>query len=144
MFLGLARTWVVLAVTSLALVWSGGAAVADTSVHAKMLSVNRTGAHGTATVTAHDDGSLTVVIHTRGVLPGQPHAQHIHGSLSGKHFMCPTMADDTDGDGVLTNEEATGEYGGIFLALTTHGDVSGKSGLALDRMPVADAKGRID
>jgi hypothetical protein len=142
--LGLSRTWLLVAVSLMVLTWSPGTAVADTSVHARMLSVNHTGAHGTATLTAHDDGSLTVAIRTRGLLPGQPHAQHIHGTLTKMSFMCPTTADDTDGDGLLTNEEATGEYGNIFLALTTRGDTSGKSGLALDRMPVADAHGRVD
>jgi hypothetical protein len=58
--------------------------------------------------------------------------------------MCPSAADDKDGDGLLTNEEAAGEYGDVFLALTTSGDASTKSGLATDRMPVADASGRID
>jgi hypothetical protein len=95
-------------------------------------------------LTAHDDGSLTVVVHSRGLVPGVAHAQHIHGSLSKSHFMCPTMADDTNHDGLLTNEEAAGEYGVVFLALTTHGDASPKSGLAMDRMPVADSKGRLD
>jgi len=83
-------------------------------------------------------------MHARGQVPGVPHAQHIHGATGGGHFMCPTAANDTDGDGLLTNEEAAGEYGNVFLALTTKGDTSPKSGLAVDRMPVADAQGRID
>jgi hypothetical protein len=96
-------------------------------------------------LTATDDGGLTVVIHTTGLVPGQPSAQHIHGSLSGHmHFMCPTMAADKDGDGVLTNEEAVGEYGDIYFPLTTRGDVSAASALALDRMPVADADGTVN
>jgi hypothetical protein len=39
------------------------------------------------------------------------------------HFMCPTLANDKDGDGILTNEEAVGEYGTTYLPLTTSGDV---------------------
>ena len=58
--------------------------------------------------------------------------------------MCPSAANDTDGDGLITNEEAAGEYGDVFFALTTRGDTSPKSGLALDRMPTADADGDID
>jgi hypothetical protein len=58
--------------------------------------------------------------------------------------MCPSAANDTDGDGLLTNEEAAGEYGDVFFALTTRGDTSPKSGLALERMPVADASGNLD
>jgi hypothetical protein len=45
------------------------------------------------------------------------------------------MVDDTDGDGVLTNEDATGEYGTVFLALTTSGGATPQDGLAVDRMP---------
>jgi hypothetical protein len=54
------------------------------------------------------------------------------------------MEAETDGDGLLTNEEASGEYGVVFMALTTTGDASAESGLAIDRMPVADESGRID
>lgn len=125
--------------------WSvlGGPAWADTTVSSQLRGINHSGVKGTARLTAHEDGSLTVVIRGRGYVPGQPHAQHIHGSFGGKHFMCPTLADDTNGDGVLTNEEGAGEYGTIFLALTTRGDTKPASGLSIDRMPVADASGRI-
>ncbi len=58
--------------------------------------------------------------------------------------MCPTLADDSDGNGVLTNEEATGEYGTIFLSLTTEGDASPDSSLVIDRPPVAGVSGHID
>ena len=124
-----------------------GPATADTTVQAKLTQLNKSGVSGTVSLTATDDGRLTVVIRTRGLVPGQPHAQHIHGSIGSgheTHFMCPTLANDKDGDGILTNEEAVGEYGAIYLPLTTRGDVSAASALALDRMPVADADGRLD
>jgi hypothetical protein len=127
---------------TLVLVCLGGPAWADTSVHARLHPQNDSGAGGTATLTATDNGDLRVRIHARGLLPG-PHAQHVHGSLEGGRHMCATMADDRNGDGVLTNEEGTGEYGSIFLSLTTSGDTSATSGLALDRMPVADANGKL-
>ncbi len=119
-------------------------ASADTTVTAHLESLNGSGAGGTATLTATDDGQLIVVIRARGLVPGQPHAQHIHGSLEGGHFMCPSSANDANSDGILTNEEATGEYGTIFFSLSTAGDFSPESGLALNRMPVADAKGNIN
>jgi hypothetical protein len=122
-------------------------AAADTTVRAELLPQNNSGVHGMATLTATDDGSLTVTIHASGLVPGQPHAQHIHGSVGSghaAHFMCPTLANDKDGDGILTNEEAVGEYGAIYLPLTTSGDVSAASALAIDRMPKADAAGRLD
>jgi hypothetical protein len=120
-------------------------AAADTIVNAKLAEQNGSGVSGTATLTALDNGGLKVVIRSQGLVPGQPHAQHIHGSAHGGHFGCPTVEkNDTDGDGVLTNEEATGEYGTVFLALTTSGGATPQDGLAVDRMPVADAAGRLD
>ena len=116
---------------------------ADTTVTAELEESNDSGVTGTASLTATDSGGLSVVIHAQGLVPGIPHAQHIHGSSGGGHFMCPSAANDTDGDGLLTNEEASGEYGNVFLALTTSGDASPESGLAVDRMPVADASGHV-
>ncbi len=121
-----------------------GPASADTTVNADLRAVNDSGVRGTARMTAHGDGSLTVVIKGTGYIPGQPHAQHIHGSVGGDHFMCPTMDNDTDGDGVVTNEEGTGEYGTIFLALSTRGATTPTGGRPLGPMPVADDSGRID
>jgi hypothetical protein len=139
---GLRSAAVLTAVVACSLV--AAPASADTTVSARFEAVNDSGVRGTADLTAHKDGSLTVVIRGRGYVPGQPHAQHIHGSFGGRHFMCPSMANDANGDGVVTNEEGAGEYGAIFMALTTRGDTSPKSGLSTDRMPVADASGRID
>jgi len=136
--------WAVLAATSVLFVCIGGPAMADTTVTARMREINDSGVKGTATLTARSDGRLSVVIKADGLVPGQPHAQHIHGSVDGGHFMCPSMGNDTDGDGLLTNEEATGEYGVIFLSLTTRGDSSATSGLSTDRMPVADAAGHLE
>ena len=83
-------------------------AAADTTVKAKLVEQNGSGVSGTVTLTALDNGGLKVVIHSQGLVPGQPHAQHIHGSAHGGHFGCPTVKkNDTDGDGVLTNEEAS-------------------------------------
>lgn len=120
-------------------------AAADTTVRAKLVELNGSGAHGTATLTALGGGRLKVVIHSEGLVPNQPHPQHIHGSSHGGHFGCPTLAmNDTNHNGVLTNEEATGEYGTIFLALTTRGGATPQDGLDVKRMPVADAHGRLD
>ena len=120
-------------------------AAADTTVKAKLVEQNDSGATGTVSLTATADGGLKVVIRSQGLVPGQPHAQHIHGSTGGGHSMCPTLKkNDTDGDGVLTNEEATGEYGTVFFALTTGGGATPQDGLAVDRMPVADSQGRLN
>jgi len=120
-------------------------AAADTTVKAKLVEQNGSGVSGTVSLTALGNGGLKVVIHSQGLVPGQPHAQHIHGSGHGGHFGCPTLKkNDTDGDGVLTNEEATGEYGTVFLALTTSGGATPQDGLDIDRMPVADSKGSLN
>jgi hypothetical protein len=120
-------------------------AAADTTVEAKLVEQNNSGAGGTATLTALSDGGLKVVIRSSGLTPGQPHAQHIHGSTGGGHFMCATEREnDTDGDGVLTNEEASGEYGSIFFPLTTRGGATPEDGLDMARMPAADPDGRLD
>jgi hypothetical protein len=127
------------------LVWGAAPASADTQVTAQLEESNGSGVTGTATLTATDNGDLRVVIHAEGLVPGAPHAQHIHGATGGAgHYMCPTMEADVDGDGLLTNEEASGEYGDVFMALTTEGDASAASGLAIDRMPVADSAGTVD
>ncbi|HJV15094.1 MAG TPA: hypothetical protein VJ625_14490 [Propionibacteriaceae bacterium] len=120
-------------------------AAADTTVKAKLVEQNGSGVSGTATLTALDNGGLKVVIRSQGLVPGQPHAQHIHGEAGGKHFACPTLEkNDSDGDGVLTNEEATGEYGAVFLALTTKGGATPQDGLDAKRMPAADSEGRLN
>src|SRR3954454_5860763 len=103
------RKWTVLAAAA-ALLCLPNVAAADTTVKAKLVEQNHSGVTGTAVLTTTRDGGLKVVIHSRGLLPGQPHPQHLHGSAHGGHFGCSTLKNDTDGDGILTNEEATGEY----------------------------------
>jgi hypothetical protein len=119
-------------------------AAADTTVKAKLVEQNGSGVSGTVNLIAVDNGDLKVVIRSQGLVPGMPHAQHIHGSAQGGHFGCPTLKNDKDGDGVLTNEEATGEYGTVFLALTTEGGATPQDGLDVKRMPAADSKGRLN
>jgi hypothetical protein len=117
-------------------------ATADTTVHADLVQQNDSGVAGTVTLTARDNGDLHVEVTATGLMPG-PHAQHIHGSADGAAFECATESQDADGNGWLTNEEASGEYGTVFLSLTTTGDTGAESGLTLDRMPVADERGSM-
>lgn len=121
---------------------TAGPAMADTTVYAELVEQNRTGASGEVTLRLRDNGDLLVRIDASGLMPG-PHAQHLHGSAEGGQFECATMDGDADGDGWLTNEEASGEYGNVLLSLTTRGDTGGESGLALDRMPTADESGDL-
>ena len=101
-------------------------------------------AKGTATLTVQSNGDLKIRIKSTGLTPKMPHAQHIHGDVSGKRYFCPNASRDTDDDGFLSVEEGLPDYGGIHVSLTTKGDTSGKSGLAVDRMPVADGAGNVD
>ena len=119
------------------------AAFADESVQVRLDSLNKSGATGTATLTAMSDGDLKISIRSKGLVPNSPHAQHLHGSTGGMDFHCPDMSADKDGNGFVSTEEGMPVYGDIFVSLTTKGDTGKASGLAVDRMPVADAKGNL-
>lgn len=112
-----------------------------------LLPLNGTGATGTATLTPNPDGSLRVQVNSSGLVPNLPHAQHIHGNPQGRDFVCPgpaaNVADDANGDGLMSAVEGSAAYGPIFIALTTQGPTGSDSGLALDRFPVADDSGRV-
>ena len=61
---------------------------------------------GVAVLTLADDGSLTVNIEAQGMVPGQPHAQHVHGDSSlERDFTCPTQDADANGDGIVNTLE---------------------------------------
>ena len=47
-------------------------AAADTTVKAKLVEQNGSGVSGTVRLTALGDGALKVVIHSEGLVPGQP------------------------------------------------------------------------
>lgn len=104
--------------------------------------LNDSGSTGTALLSLRGN-ALTVWIKSEGLVPGQPSAQHLHGSTDGHDFQCPDSGDDTNGDGILDNTEATVHYGDINISLTQSGGTDAGSGLAVDRMPVADAQGKV-
>ena len=116
---------------------------ADT-VNFTLDELNSSGARADATVTTNADGSLTVEIQGTGFTPNSPHAQHIHGSAESTKFFCPPASADADGDGQVSTEEGLPQYGNVMVSLTTKGDASADSGLAVDRMPVADATGNLE
>ncbi|WP_420082016.1 hypothetical protein ACN6AT_33835 [Streptomyces sp. JL4002] len=107
-----------------------------------LAQLNESGSRGTVMLNLKGN-QLTVQIESEGMVPGQPSAQHLHGSTKGHDFRCPDASDDKDGDGILSNTEATHDYGDINISLTTSGDTKPDSGLAVDRMPVADKKGKL-
>ncbi|MEW2569128.1 hypothetical protein [Streptomyces sp. NPDC047070] len=112
------------------------------SYQVDLKQLNDSGAHGTAMLQL-DGTELTVKIEASGLVPGQPHAQHIHGSTKGHDFHCPDASADKNGDGIVTTAEGLPAYGDINISLTTKGDTSKDSGLAVDRMPAADKDGKL-
>ncbi|MFJ9853170.1 hypothetical protein [Streptomyces sp. NPDC101150] len=129
-----------------ALALSGAAAAPataeDKAYQINLEQLNDSQGKGTAMLSLNGN-QLTVKIESEGLVPGQPHAQHIHGSTDGHDFQCPDASADTDGDGIINNTEATVHYGDINISLTTDGDTGPDSGLAVDRMPKADAQGKL-
>lgn len=119
---------------------SGG----STTLQANLQPVptNQVNASGIATVTVNGD-QLNVTIHATGLDDTSPnglpaHAQHIH--IGGTHS-CPTAADAKDHNGhqAISTPDAANDYGPIAVSLTTSGDTSPSSALALSRFPTTPA-----
>jgi hypothetical protein len=106
---------------------------------AELKPLNRSGASGHADLTKAD-GNLKVNIHSEGMAPELPHAQHIHG-MAQAISECPTLAADDNNDGLINTAEGLPSYGPIKKSLTTRGDTSPASALAVSRFPVANADG---
>jgi hypothetical protein len=108
---------------------------------AELEPLNGSGASGTAKLTLKGD-ELKTTINSHGLAPNLPHAQHIHGFKKAVSE-CPTLAADQDGDGLVNTLEGLPSYGPILVSLTTRGDTSPDSGLAVDRFPVAYDGGSV-
>jgi hypothetical protein len=93
---------------------------------------------GRAVVEFEDGGQIDrFALSAWGLLAGSPHAAHIHYGEQARNE-CPGLADDTNGDGRLNTTEGVPAYGPIAVSLTTEGDTSPASGLAIDRFDTAD------
>jgi hypothetical protein len=86
---------------------------------------------------------VEVEVEAWGLAPNLVHAQHIHG-IAADECPGPERRDDLKADGLISTLEGVPDYGGIAVSLTTKGDTSPNSGLAVDRFPVADKQGRLD
>ena len=103
--------------------------------------LNRSGAEGHAILEKEGKNKVETEIHTKGLASKLPHAQHIHGFKKALSE-CPTLA-DSGRDNLITTAEGLPSYGPIQVSLTTTGDTNPKSALAVDRFPVANAKGSV-
>ena len=104
---------------------------------AHLRPLNGSGATGNASAVVRNQKILHVETHAVGLTPNAPHAQHIHFGAQARHE-CPTLAmDDSNGDGRLNTAEGTPAYGPIVVSLTTTGDTSPASSLAVSRFPLA-------
>src|ERR671916_712929 len=109
---------------------------------ADLKPLNSSGAEGHAMLEKEGSKKIETEIHTKGLAPKLPHAQHIHGFKKAVSE-CPTLA-DSGSDNLITTAEGLPSYGPIQVSLTTKGDTSPKSALAVDRFPVANAKGTVE
>jgi hypothetical protein len=96
---------------------------------ATLNSLNNSGVMGMAKLTLKGN-MLTVKIDATGLEALKSHLQHIHGFTDNKkNSNCPTMAADTNGDGIVDLVEGLPSYGPVLLSL--------------DPTPVADANGEV-
>ena len=109
---------------------------------AELNPLNRSGAEGHAMLEKEGNKKVETEIHTKGLAPKLPHAQHIHGFKKAVSE-CPTLA-LSGRDNLITTVEGVPAYGPIQVSLTTTGDTSPNSGLAVDRFPVANANGTVE
>ena len=119
---------------------AGPAAAAGGSAQADLTPINDANASGSAMVDVSGT-TLTVNLAARGLLPGSPHAAHIHFAADARHE-CPTPSEDADGNGHVNTTEGGAAYGAVVVSLTKTGDTSAKSVLAVDRYDTA-AAGKI-
>jgi hypothetical protein len=122
-----------------------GKAAKTVSLQADLSQLNFSGASGTATATVKNQKIENLAITASGLTPDAPHAIHIHYGDDARNE-CPIMAAPPAGDAKSTRTDGTlrlstadglPAYGPIVVSLTTTGDTTPASGLALDRFPVS-------
>ena len=106
-----------------------------TETQGRLTALNNSGVAGTAEAIVN--GRRVVFdIDAHRLVKGMPHAQHIHFGAQARHE-CPTAPDDANGDHQLTTTDGAPAYGPVRISLTTEGDTSAASVLAVDRYPTA-------
>lgn len=111
----------------------------NSEYRATLSPLNDSGVSGDVNIRLNADATqATVTVNTIGYNDQLPHAQHIHGTL-GQPNACPGPDADANGDGVIDVAEGAASYGGVQVSLTTSGDTSPDSALAVDRYPTGNA-----
>lgn len=123
---------------------------------ATLEALNEDTGSGTASIQVSEDGeTMTVSVDASGLELDFVHALHIHGIFDGdlsdapdqgtfSSSTCPSPDRDTGStvpgeedqpDGFVSVIEGAADYGGVLLSLTTEGDTSADSALAVERFP---------
>jgi hypothetical protein len=115
---------------------STSAAGGEDEFEVQLAPLNDSGVTGTAEVSLEGD-QVTVKIEAKGMVPGQPHAQHIHGLDSG-NATCPGDDLDTDGDGIISVQEGAPAYGDILVDLQPYPAADADGSITYDKSLAAD------
>ncbi len=110
------------------------------TVKGRLHNLNNSGVKGTAYANVQGT-KVKVGFKAKHLSPNLPHAAHIHYGEQAAHE-CPTYKDDANHDFRVNVAEGLPKYGPIAISLTTKGDTSPESGLAVDRFSTAP-KGTI-
>jgi hypothetical protein len=124
---------------------AGGEHYEDGEVVAALAPVPGNGVDGGGHAEVEFDGHGQIdefEVVASGLLADHPHAVHIHYGDQARHE-CPGLGDDASGDGRLNTSEGVPAYGPVQVSLTTKGDTSPASVLAIDRYDTA-SEGTID
>jgi hypothetical protein len=114
------------------------ASAAEGSAQADLTPTPSSPGGGTGQAMVEISGTtLSFTLAAQGLLADAPHAAHIHFGQDARHE-CPTDEDNTDPTEFFTTTEGAPAYGEIVVSLTTEGDTSPDSALAVDRFGVGD------
>lgn len=123
---------------------------ATTSYAAVLKELNGSGVSGRVDFTVDDKAqTLRARADISGLTPSLPHVNHIHGRFqeayveggtnAARNSVVPTMADDTDGDGLVEVLEGAPRYGDVLLSLEDPAPTMD----SFHNGPVADADGNL-
>ncbi|MEO6021440.1 MAG: hypothetical protein ABIP45_14445 [Knoellia sp.] len=131
----LATGFLVASVGAIATATTASANSGDLTANLRPVALSGVDGGGTALVSVRGT-RIEVTMTASGLLADAPHAAHIHFGATARHE-CPRAGDDTDGSGTLNTTEGGPAYGPVVVSLTTTGDTSPASTLAIDRFDTA-------